>query len=63
MRLEREIELIQEYRTRLISDVVTGKLDVRGVDLGELPEFEEVPNPGDDTDGVPVGTGVLHDDA
>ncbi len=28
-RLEREIELLREYRTRLISDVVTGKLDVR----------------------------------
>jgi type I restriction enzyme S subunit len=28
-RLEREIELLREYRTRLVSDVVTGKLDVR----------------------------------
>ena len=27
--LEREIELPREYRTRLIADVVTGKLDVR----------------------------------
>ncbi len=26
--LKREIELLREYRTRLISDVVTGKLDV-----------------------------------
>jgi type I restriction enzyme S subunit len=26
---EREIELMQEYRTTLISDVVTGKVDVR----------------------------------
>ena len=32
-RLEREIDLIREYRTRLVADVVTGKLDVRGVDL------------------------------
>lgn len=31
-RSRREIELIQEYRTRLITDVVTGKVDVRGVD-------------------------------
>ncbi len=30
---------MQEYRTRLISDVVTGKLDVRGV---KLPAVEEV---------------------
>ena len=31
--LEREIELLREYRTRLVADVVTGKLDVRGVTL------------------------------
>ena len=37
---EREINLICEYRTRLIADVVTGKLDVRGVDLPELEEAE-----------------------
>ncbi len=29
--LEREIALLREYRTRLTADVVTGKLDVRGV--------------------------------
>lgn len=29
----REIDLIREYRTRLVADVVTGKLDVRGVTL------------------------------
>ena len=28
-RLEREIELLREYRTRLVADVVTGKFDVR----------------------------------
>ena len=28
-RLEREIGLLREYRTRLVADVVTGKLDVR----------------------------------
>jgi type I restriction enzyme, S subunit len=28
-RLQREIELLREYRTRLVADVVTGKLDVR----------------------------------
>ena len=26
---EREVRLLDEYRTRLVSDVVTGKLDVR----------------------------------
>jgi len=38
-RLEREITLLREYRTRLIADVVTGKLDVREVAKG-LPEDE-----------------------
>jgi type I restriction enzyme S subunit len=33
----KEIDLVQEYRTRLISDVVTGKLDVRGVGGVGLP--------------------------
>ena len=28
-RVRRQIELIEEYRTRLIADVVTGKIDVR----------------------------------
>lgn len=38
-RLEREIDLLQEYRTRLIADVVTGKLDVREA-AAKLPEEE-----------------------
>jgi type I restriction enzyme S subunit len=29
-RAHRQIDLFREYRTRLIADVVTGKLDVRG---------------------------------
>jgi type I restriction enzyme S subunit len=33
----REIELLREYRERLIADVVTGKVDVRGV-AAQLPE-------------------------
>jgi type I restriction enzyme S subunit len=32
-RLEREIELLREYRTRLVADVVTGKRDVRAAAL------------------------------
>lgn len=34
---EREIALIREYRTRLVADVVTGKLDVRAA-AARLPE-------------------------
>ena len=40
-RTQRQIELIEEYRTRLIADVVTGKLDVREAAAG-LPEETEV---------------------
>jgi len=38
-RVHRQIGLLLEYRTRLIADVVTGKLDVRGV---ELPDLEGI---------------------
>lgn len=37
--IQKQVTLLHEYRTRLISDVVTGKLDVRGV---AVPEFETV---------------------
>ncbi len=39
---QREIDLVREYRTRLIADVVTGKVDVRGVaaSLGEEAGFD-----------------------
>jgi type I restriction enzyme S subunit len=36
----REISLLREYHTRLIADVVTGKLDVRGLELPALDEAE-----------------------
>ncbi|HTE86354.1 MAG TPA: restriction endonuclease subunit S, partial [Dehalococcoidia bacterium] len=39
---EGQIALLREYRTRLIADVVTGKLDVRGVELPPLDEDETV---------------------
>jgi type I restriction enzyme S subunit len=45
-RLEREIELLREYRTRLVADVVTGKLDVREA-AARLPE-EAPPDIADD---------------
>jgi type I restriction enzyme, S subunit len=35
-----EISLIREYRTRLIADVVTGKVDVRGIEVSEVAEEE-----------------------
>ena len=42
-RARRQIELLREYRTRLIADVVTGKLDVReaAAQLGEQADEED----------------------
>lgn len=42
-RLEREINLLREYRTRLVADVVTGKLDVREA-AARLPDEELLPD-------------------
>ena len=52
-RARRQVELLQEYRTRLIADVVTGKLDVREA-------AAQLPDEGDDRDsteedGLPGG--------
>ncbi len=38
-RAHREIDLLHEYRTRLMADVVTGKLDVREA-ATQLPEID-----------------------
>ena len=46
-RLEREIELLREYKTRLVADVVTGKLDVREA-ATHLPDDGEPVAPEDD---------------
>jgi type I restriction enzyme S subunit len=48
-RYEREITLLREYRTRLVADVVTGKLDVREAALS-LPEEDIVQAPQDVVD-------------
>ena len=52
-RARRQIELLEEYRTRLIADVVTGKLDVRAA-AGALPDAEDDAIP-------PWGDGALID--
>ena len=49
--VDRQIELLREYRTRLISDVVTGKLDVREAAAG-LPEVDSAATEDDGVDGI-----------
>ena len=50
----RQIELMQEYRTRLVADVVTGKLDVRGV-VKELDRETDVVTSGSQQLELDVG--------
>ncbi|MCL4687192.1 MAG: restriction endonuclease subunit S [Burkholderiales bacterium] len=47
----REVQLFHEYRTRLIADVVTGKLDVREA-AAQLPDEVEEPKPLDEAEVV-----------
>ena len=53
---QKEIDLLREYRTRLISDVVTGQIDVRDVVIPEyIPEDDteiDVADTPDDTEEV-----------
>ena len=57
-KLEIEIELLREYRTRLIADVVTGKLDVRAA-AAALPD---APAQASDSDDV-IDDDTLDDEA
>ena len=50
-RVRRKISLLREYRTRLISDVVTGKLDVREA-AAALPDEAGEPEALDDSVAV-----------
>ena len=58
VRARRQIELVQEYQTRLIADVVTGKLDVREA-AAQLPDEADDHDPVEEgdllTDGIAAG--------
>jgi type I restriction enzyme S subunit len=54
-RAEREVDLLREYRMKLVADVVTGKLDVRETaarlpDEVLEPEQPDAPTEGDEPD-------------
>ena len=46
-KINQEIDCLHEYRTRLISDVVTGQIDVRNI---EVPDFEMVEEAADEAE-------------
>ena len=50
-RAHREIDLLREYHTRLIADVVTGKLDVRE-SAAQLPDEVEELEPLDEAEVI-----------
>ena len=56
-RAHRQIDLLREYRTRLIADVVTGKLDVREA-AERLPEVDPLADEFDVLTEAPE-TGVM----
>ena len=60
-RARRQIALLQEYRTRLIADVVTGKLDVRAA-AAQLPDQSDDEEPVDEGGALAVDAdGDLYD--
>ena len=59
-RAHREIDLLREYHTRLIADVVTGKLDVRE-SAAQLPDEVEEQELLDETDALIDGDGAADD--
>ena len=50
--IESEISLIQEYKTSIISDVVTGKVDVRDVNIEDTFDMEILEEVEDETEEV-----------
>jgi type I restriction enzyme S subunit len=54
--IQKQISFFHEYRTRLISDVVMGKVDVRGVVVAEHESIEEstdyIDNTEEETNGI-----------
>ena len=58
--VEKQIEYLREYRTRLISDVVTGQLDVRDV---VIPEYIPEEDTEIDTDDIGEDVEEVAEDA
>lgn len=43
-KLKKQIDVMHEYRTRLISDVVTGQMDVRGIEIPDYTPEDDIEN-------------------
>ena len=47
-------DLLREYRTRLISDVVTGQMDVRGIEIPDYSPEEDTEETDEDNEETEV---------
>ena len=56
-RILQQVHLLREHRTRLIADVVTGKLDVREAAV-RLPETDPLAGDRDRADTIPTGSNL-----
>ena len=59
-RTQSQIDLLREYRTRLIADVVTGKLDVREA-AAALPEVDPLADEDETDDRLVAGDEAAFD--
>ena len=48
----KEIELLKQYKAAISSDIVTGRIDVRGIEVPEYEKYEEVTPCDEDGDDV-----------
>ncbi len=50
--IQKQVDLVKEYRTSLISSVVTGKVDVRHIPIDDTGEFIEDMDNGMEDEGL-----------
>lgn len=55
LKIKREITFITEYRVRMISDVVTGKVDVRDIEVPDLSAEDTIAEDADDMENDDEG--------
>ncbi|MDC7230727.1 MAG: restriction endonuclease subunit S [Sphaerochaetaceae bacterium] len=52
LKLRKEISLVEEYKTRIISDAVTGKIDLRDIEVPNYEAVEDESATADDENGT-----------
>jgi type I restriction enzyme S subunit len=60
--ISKQIELLKEYRTLLISDVVTGQMDVRGIEVPDYSPEEDTEETDEDIEETEVDPDAASDE-